>query len=56
MILALSLTACKEQSIPSSDDDDSGGIGFTYTGKPGFEIGEGLYMPFDGSGPGLGYP
>lgn len=36
------------------DDSNVGGIGFTYTGKPGIDLG-GIVVPFDGSAPGLGF-
>lgn len=37
------------------DDSNVGGIGFTYTGKPGIDLGGGFVLPFDGSAPGLGF-
>lgn len=39
----------------NSSQDDSGGLGFTYRGKMGLDLGNGLVLPFDGSGLSFGY-
>lgn len=36
-------------------ENKKSGIGMTYTGKLGIDIGNGLVVPFDGKGVGLGF-
>jgi hypothetical protein len=68
-IAALSVSACHEKDInvPIEKHDDTtldtdaydpsepGGMGMTYNGKLGFDMGGGLILPYDGSGLGLGF-
>lgn len=52
------LTACESTEYSGGSDtspSDPGGIGMTYNGKLGYDMGGGLVMPLDGSAPGLGY-
>ena len=41
----------------TSSESDGPGLGQTYTGKQGIDVGSGVVVPFDGSGagPGMGY-
>lgn len=56
----LSLVSCKqEEGQPRAprdkQEDSSGGVGMTYGGKLGIDIGGGFVIPFDGSSPGFGF-
>lgn len=48
-------------TVPSDDlyyEDETtngSGLGMTYNGKLGVAVGGGIVIPFDGSGPGLGF-
>lgn len=67
--LAVSMSACGDshstdttsktdsitQTTESDVDSSTGGIGMTYTGKMGIELGGGLVMPMGGGAPQLGY-
>lgn len=44
-----------EDSYAYDDYDNTGGIGYTYSGKVGIDMGGGLVMPLDGSGMGFGF-
>lgn len=58
---ALVLSACESnQPSPSPgtkeyESKDPGGVGMTYGGKLGVDLGNGIIMPFDGSGIGIGF-
>lgn len=64
-VLTFSLSACgaptgtapTTDNVGESSPQDGGGIGMTYNGKQGIDLGGGLVMPFDGSGvqPGFGF-
>lgn len=63
-LMALTFTACGEQEEGSTDHSldegeyspsDPGGMGMTYNGKMGVDMGGGFVIPFDGSSPGLGF-
>lgn len=38
-----------------NESSSGSGIGMTYGGKIGFDMGGGLVIPFDGSSPGFGF-
>jgi hypothetical protein len=56
IILAFSFSACDDTTTTDAPSDP-GGQGLTYNGKPGYDMGGGLVLPYDGSGiqPGFGY-
>lgn len=63
-LMALTFTACGEYEEGSTEHpfeeeayspSDPGGMGMTYNGKMGVDMGGGFVIPFDGSGPGLGF-
>lgn len=58
-LLAFSLTACDDSDSGHTpthhNPNDPGGVGMTYNGKLGTDLGGGFVIPFDGSPPGLGY-
>lgn len=65
LLAALSvLPACKQEDTKRPDgaprppshsrDDQSTGLGITYSGKIGIGLAPGLVMPLDGSGPTFG--
>lgn len=56
LIAALALSACSiDDSSTQAPDDDPGGVGMTYGGKLGTDLGGGLVLPYDGSGVRMGY-
>lgn len=55
LIAVLALTGCDAGDTTDQAPDDPGGVGMTYGGKPGIDVGGGFVVPFDGSGPSLGY-
>lgn len=54
LLLVVALGACDESGAPAPANDP-GGVGMTYSGKIGIDLGGGLVMPYDGSSVGLGY-
>lgn len=55
----IGLSACDNTGSAGDSEsttvDTDSGIGMTYGGKTGIDIGGGLILPFDGSGPSLGF-
>lgn len=56
-LAALALSGCAGSSTGPSNYEptDPGGPGLTYNGKLGYDTGTGFVVPYDGSGPTLGY-
>lgn len=67
-MVALGMSACDrsdwvaDEPAPSPEtvtsetvEDTSGGVGMTYTGKMGIDMGNGLVLPMGGTSPQLGY-
>lgn len=68
LILLLSISGCAlttpstedttsttdDTSTSYENDEPSSGIGMTYNGKVGIDMGGGFVVPFDGSAPGMG--
>lgn len=50
-----SITQVKPTPEPNSDEGTSGGIGMTYTGKMGIDMGGGMVMPMSGGMPQMGF-
>lgn len=57
--IGFGLSACGNTGTTSNSDnttvDTDSGIGITYGGKTGIDLGGGLVLPFDGSSPNLGF-